>query len=293
MTVKRLGLVVAVFATMILLMAFFERFLIFFPSRYPDGFWDTEAVAHGSGCVVEDRFFEAEDGVGLHGWWIQRVDGGDDDPVLLFFHGNAGNLSHRAGMLFEFANRVPARVFVVGYRGYGRSEGRPSEDGLYLDARAAWRHLTVEGGVAPDRIVIFGKSLGGAVAIDLATGVEPAGLIVESSFTSIPDMAGTHYPVVPKFMIRTRMNSLAKIPTISCPKLFIHSKADRIVPYALGRKLYEAASEPKRFHEVVGAGHNETWLVGGNAYFDALSGFVREAVQGSGHRVQSKRTPEP
>ena len=270
------------FATMILLMALFERSLIFFPTRYPDGFWDTEAVARGSGCVVEDRFFSAEDGVRLHGWWIRRVDGGDDDPVLLFFHGNAGNLSHRAEMLFELATRVPARVFVVGYRGYGRSEGRPSEDGLYRDARAAWRHLTGEGGVPPDRIVIFGKSLGGAVAIDLATEVEPAGLMIESSFSSIPDMAGKHYPFVPKFMIRTRMNSLAKISTISCPKLFIHSKADRVVPYALGRKLYEAAPEPKRFHEILGAGHNETWLVGGNAYFEALSGFVREAVRASG-----------
>ena len=282
MTAKRITLVVAGFATMILLMALFERSLIFFPTRYPDGFWDTEAVARGSGCVIEDRFFSAEDGVRLHGWWIRRVEGGVDDPVLLFFHGNAGNLSHRAELLFEFATRVPAQVFVVGYRGYGRSEGRPSEDGLYLDARAAWRHLAVEDGLPPDRIVIFGKSLGGAVAIDLATEVEPAGLIVESSFTSISDMAGKHYPFVPKFMIRTRMNSLAKIRTISCPKLFIHSKADRVVPYALGRRLFEAAPEPKRFHEVLGAGHNETWLVGGNAYFDKLTEFVPEAVKGKG-----------
>jgi fermentation-respiration switch protein FrsA (DUF1100 family) len=281
MTAKRIAFVFVGFATMILLMALFERSLIFFPTRYPDGFWDTEAVARGSGCVIEDRFFKAEDGVGLHGWWVRRVDGGDDDPVLLFFHGNAGNLSHRAELLFELATRVPARVLMVGYRGYGRSEGRPSEEGLYLDARAAWRHLTVESGLPPDRIVVFGKSLGGAVAVDLATVVEPAGLIVESSFTSVPDMAGKHYPFVPKFMIRTRMNSLAKIRTISCPKLFIHSKADRVVPYALGRKLFEAAPEPKRFHEVLGAGHNETWLVDGNAYFDAMSSFVREAVPAS------------
>ena len=279
MTAKRITFVVAIFATMILLMALFERSLIFFPTRYPDGLWDTEAVASGSGCVVEDRFFSAEDGVRLHGWWIRRVDGGDDDPVLLFFHGNAGNLSHRAELLFELATRVPARVFVVGYRGYGRSDGRPSEDGLYRDGRAAWRHLTGDGGLPPDRIVIFGKSLGGAVAIDLATEVEPAGLIVESSFTSIPDMAGKHYPFVPKFMIRTRMNSLAKITTISCPKLFIHSKADRVVPYARGRKLYEAAPEPKRFHEVAGAGHNETWLVGGEAYFKALITFIAESLE--------------
>jgi fermentation-respiration switch protein FrsA (DUF1100 family) len=278
LVVKRIAIGLAIFATMILLMALFERSLIFFPTRYPDGLWDTDVVAHGAGCIVEDRFFSAEDGVRLHGWWIRRVDGGDDDPALLFFHGNAGNLSHRAELLFEFATRVPARVFVVGYRGYGRSEGRPSEDGLYRDARAAWRHLTGEDGLPSDRIVIFGKSLGGAVAIDLATEVEPAGLIVESSFTSIPDMAGRHYPFVPKFMIRTRMNSLAKIPTISCPKLFIHSKADRVVPYALGRKLYEAAPEPKSFHEVLGAGHNETWLAGGSTYFDAIGEFVAQAI---------------
>jgi fermentation-respiration switch protein FrsA (DUF1100 family) len=293
MTAKRIAFVVVGFATMILLMALFERSLIFFPTRYPDGFWDTEAVARGSGCVIEDRFFSAEDGVRLHGWWIRRVGGGDDDRVLLFFHGNAGNLSHRAELLFELVTRVPARVFMVGYRGYGRSEGRPSEDGLYLDARAAWRHLTVEEGLPPGRIVIFGKSLGGAVAIDLATEVEPAGLIVESSFTSIPAMAGRHYPFVPKFMIRTRMNSLAKIRTISCLKLFIHSKVDRVVPYALGRKLFEAAPEPKRFHEVLGAGHNETWLVGGNTYFDALSRFVGEAEKGAGFRAQEPLDPAP
>lgn len=276
---KRLGLVLAVFVIIILLMAVFERSLIFFPTRYPDGFWDVSAVASGTGCVVEDCFFETDDGVRLHCWLSRLERGGETDPVVLFFHGNAGNLSHRADFILELTTRLPARVLAVGYRGYGRSEGRPSEGGLYADARAAWRFLATEKGVAADRVVVFGKSLGGAVAIDLAMEVSAAGLIVESSFTSVPAMAGKHYPFVPKFLIRTRMDSLAKIPRITVPKLFIHSKADRVVPYALGRELYDAAPEPKTFYEVVGAGHNETALVGGNAYFEALSGFVSGNVR--------------
>lgn len=278
MMVRRFAIALAIFATMILFMALFERSLIFFPTRYPDGMWDTEDAARGSGCVIEDQFFNAGDGTRLHGWWCRRLDARSDDPVLLFFHGNAGNLSHRADLLIELATRTPASVFVVGYRGYGRSEGRPKEAGLYLDARAAWTHLTKENGVGADRVVIFGKSLGGGVAVDLAMEAPAAGLIVESSFTSIPDMAGAHYPFVPRFLVRTQMNSVVKVPFVSMPKLFIHSREDRVVPFRLGRALFEAASQPKRFHEVVGAGHNDTWLVGGNEYFGALSQFITDST---------------
>jgi len=280
MKTRHLAIALGIFATMILLMALFERSLIFFPTRYPDGMWDTEVAARGSGCVIEDHSFTAADGTRLHGWWCRQLDSKPDDPVLLFFHGNAGNLSHRVDLLVELATRTSASVFVVGYRGYGRSEGRPKESGLYLDARAAWTHLTEGSGVGADRIVIFGKSLGGGVAVDLALEAPAAGLIVESSFTSIPDMAGAHYPFVPKFLVRTQMNSVVKVPLISIPKLFIHSQNDRVVPYRLGRELFDAAAEPKRFHEVVGAGHNDTWLVGGEAYFEALSAFIDDSLDG-------------
>jgi fermentation-respiration switch protein FrsA (DUF1100 family) len=265
-------------ATMILLMAMFERSLIFFPTRYPEGLWDTEVAARGSGCTIDDHFFRADDDTKLHGWWCRRADAAVEDPVLLFFHGNAGNLSDRAELLIELATRTPATVFIVGYRGYGRSEGRPTEVGLYMDARAAWKHLTDECGVSADRVVIHGKSLGGAVAVDLATEAPAAGLIVESSFTSIPDMAGAHYPFVPRFLIRTQMDSLAKIPQISIPMLFIHSRQDRVVPFRLGVELFGAAPKPKRFHEVAGADHNNTWLVGGEPYFSALSVFIAEST---------------
>ena len=195
--------------------------------------------------------------------------------MLLLFHGNAGNLSDRAGLMLELARLAEADVFVAGYRGYGRCEGRPSEEGLYADARAAWRWLTTVGRYPPDRIVVFGKSLGGAVAVDLATEVDPAGLIVESSFTSIPEMASKHYPFVPAALIRTRMDSSSKIGGIGCPKLFIHSKADEVVPFEFGQRLYEEAVEPKDFFEIEGAGHNETWLVGGSRYFEAIRRFVQ------------------
>ncbi len=279
MKAKHLIVAIGVFVTMIIVMALFERSLIFFPTRYPDGLWDTEAAARGSGCAIGDHFFAASDDVRLHGWWCRRLDAPPDQPVLLFFHGNAGNLSHRAELLTELANRTPASVFVVGYRGYGRSEGRPSEDGLYTDARAAWSYLTGDRGVDPGRIVIFGKSLGGAVAVDLAVGVPAAGLIVESSFTSMRDMAKTHYPLVPRFLVATRMDSIKKIPAVACPKLFIHSKTDEVVPFRLGRELFDAAGEPKIFHEVEGTRHNETWLFGGESYFDALSDFVDDITR--------------
>ncbi len=259
-------------------MVVFEKSLIFFPSRYPDGFWDTNQLTERIGVMVSDHFFEAEDGTRLHAWLVEPPADAKTRATVLFFHGNAGNLSHRIEFLEQLA-RLPANVFVVGYRGYGRSEGSPSEKGLYQDARAAWQYLTDECGRDQESMVIFGKSLGGAVAVDLATEVHLAGLIVESSFTSVPDMASRHYPIVPKFIIRTKLNSLAKVPEIQCPKLFIHSKSDEIVPFELGWQLYEAASEPKTFYEVVGANHNNTWLVGGDAYFDALHRFIENAVK--------------
>ncbi len=198
-------------------------------------------------------------------------------PVILFFHGNAGNLSDRAGFVLDLA-RLGAEVLIVDYRGYGRSEGRPSEQGLYRDAEAAWRFLTVEKSVSPDCIVILGKSLGGAAAVHLATRVQPAGIVLQSCFTSVPDMATRHYSFVPRFIVRTKMDNLAKMSRVTCPVMVVHSTADEIAPFAMGQELFEAGGEPKTFFEIQGAGHNETIMVGGRAYFEALGGFVREAV---------------
>ncbi len=259
-------------------MVIFEDSLIFFPDPHPSGFWDAEAVARDTGTTVEDCFFEAVDGTRLHGWWCrpEALEGeahATSEMVLLWFHGNAGNLSQRSELMFELAG-IPVQVFIIDYRGYGRSNGRPSEKGVLRDARAAWRFLTEDRAIPPERIVILGKSLGGAVAVDLAAEVTPAGLIVESSFASIPEMAAHHYPFVPKWLIRTRLDSLGKIGNVGCPIMVIHSPDDEIVPYEHGRRLFDAAPKDKRFHEVPGAGHNELWLVGGADYLGAIREFL-------------------
>ncbi|HSO75392.1 MAG TPA: alpha/beta hydrolase, partial [Blastocatellia bacterium] len=275
-------LLVVVVVLLGLIMAF-EDSLIYFPSKYPDGYWDVDNIPSREGEVVpkiEDCNFETSDGVKLHGWYCSphRQSGGALVPVpvemtLLWFHGNAGNISYRYEMIRAFM-RLPVRVFIIDYRGYGKSDGKPSEAGLYLDARAAWDYLVHERHEVPERIIIFGKSLGGAPAVDLATHVDPAGLIVQSSFTSAGDMAAAVLPFLPRAILRTRMDSLGKIASVRCPKLFIHSQADEVVPYDLGRRLFETAHEPKVFHEVMGSPHNSTYLVGGASYVDALRSFI-------------------
>lgn len=267
---------------LLIMVMFFEDKFIYYPAKYPEGDWQIEAFAREGEIVpeIEDSYFQASDGVKLHGWFCspqRKVHGAFERApsvmTLLWFHGNAGNISHRYDMLRALI-KLPAQIFIIDYRGYGKSEGAPSEEGLYLDARAAWDYLTVERGIAPRRIIIFGKSLGGAAAIDLAGKVEAAGLIVQSSFTSAADMASQIMPFIPRALIKTKMDSISKIASIRCAKLFIHSPVDEVVPYELGRRLFEAAPEPKQFYEVKGANHNDTWIVGGKDYFEALRAFV-------------------
>jgi hypothetical protein len=151
---------------------------------------------------------------------------------------------------------------------------------VYRDARAAWDYLVDERGVAPSRIVVMGRSLGGAVAIDLVSRGDavPAGMLIESSFTSVPDMAHKVLPFAPRFLVRTRMDSINKIDKITVPKLFVHGDSDEIIPYKQGRKLFERAVEPKRFYTIKDAGHNDTEYIGGSAYFDQVAQFVRSCV---------------
>jgi fermentation-respiration switch protein FrsA (DUF1100 family) len=197
-------------------------------------------------------------------------------PVLLWFHGNAGHLADRYQIIRQLV-QLPAEVFILDYRGYGRSEGSPSEQGLYMDGQAAWDYLVDDRGIAPQRIVLFGRSLGGAVAVDLAgrPGVRPAGLIVESSFTSVPDMAAAVMPIMPRVLIRTKMDSISKISRIDLPKLIVHSRDDDIIPIGHGRSLFEAAGDPKQFLELRGMSHNDIDLSVGGEYFATMRRFVR------------------
>jgi fermentation-respiration switch protein FrsA (DUF1100 family) len=261
----------------------FEDSFIYFPAKYPAGAWERAEPQAREGRIVArvaDVQLTAADGMRLHGWYgtphIGR--GGALEPLetkatLLFLHGNAGNISHRYEIINDLV-QLPVNVLIIDYRGYGKSEGRPSEQGLYADARAAWDYLTTTRGIPASRILIFGESLGGAVAIDLASKTEACGLIVQSSFTSIADMAAELMPFVPRFMLRTKMDSLSKIASVSCPKLFIHSQADEIIPYRHGRRLFDAANAPKQFYEVKGATHNLMFEIGGAAYYETLRGFI-------------------
>jgi fermentation-respiration switch protein FrsA (DUF1100 family) len=268
----------------------FEGRFIYFPEKYPGGMWEVQGAKAGKGHIVpaiEDASFVSRDGVNLHGWYCTPGRVNDDafsshraEMVLLFFHGNAGNITHRYDMI-QWLMVLPVNVFIIDYRGYGKSRGNPSEKGLYLDAQAAWNYLVSQRRIPPERVILFGESLGGAVAIDLATRVRPTGLIVQSSFTSIPDMAKVIFPFLPRFLVRTKMNSIGKISKVDCPKLFIHSPPDEVVPYKFGRRLFEAATEPKQFYEVPGASHNDTYLVGGQAYLKVLRRFVRSCAQAS------------
>ena len=223
------------------------------------------------GLAYEEVALAAEDGVRLHGWFLpaeERARG-----VLLFFHGNAGNISHRLDSLKIFHD-LGLSVLIFDYRGYGQSEGKVSEAGTYRDAEAAWRHLTEARRVPEDKIVLFGRSLGAAVAAHLATRQSPKALIMESSFTSVPDLAAKYYRIFPvHWLARFRYDARADLGAIACPVLIVHSRDDEIIPASHGRALFEAAQEPKAFLELSG-GHNDGFLVSGRTYTDGLDAFL-------------------
>jgi fermentation-respiration switch protein FrsA (DUF1100 family) len=226
------------------------------------------------GLAYEDVWLKTGDGLRLHAWYLPRPGA---QRVLLFFHGNAGNLSHRRTSL-EIFHRLGLAVLILDYRGYGLSEGRPSEAGLYLDAAAAWDHLIGTRGVAPGDIVIFGRSLGGVVAAHLAAGfpdqARPGGLILESTFSSARDMARAIYPLLSHLaVLRFDFDTVQALATVHCPVLVLHSREDQIVPYALGRKVFTAAHPPKVFQELQGD-HNQGFLISQPGYEQGLAEFL-------------------
>jgi fermentation-respiration switch protein FrsA (DUF1100 family) len=226
------------------------------------------------GLVGEDVYLETEDDVRIHAFWLPR-DG--TDRALLFLHGNAGNASHRlpnaAGLV-----ALGTSVLLLDYRGYGLSDGRPSEDGAYLDARAGHEWLVETAGIPEERIVVFGRSLGGAVAVDLAQGRPVAGVILESTFTSLGDMAGAILGRPLSALVSGRFDSASKIAALRAPLLAFHGDRDEIVPYRLGRKLFDAAPGRKDFETISGAGHNDTVEVGGRPYFERIRRFLDEVA---------------
>lgn len=215
-----------------------------------------------------------QDGVHLVGWVMERPRGADH--WMLIFHGNAGNISSD-GRPEHYARLMALGLNVAAfdYRGYGESGGEPTEAGLYLDADAAYAFLRDSLGVPPDRIVIFGHSLGSAVAVDLAGRVPARGLVLEGAFSSGPDVAQRAYWFVPvRRLMRSRFASAEKIGRVRGPKLFLHARRDEVVPLDLGRRLFAEAGDPKAFVELDG-GHSDAYLADSSRYFGALAAFLR------------------
>ncbi|MFH0947352.1 MAG: alpha/beta hydrolase [Planctomycetota bacterium] len=221
------------------------------------------------GLVHDDLELSLPGGGVLHGWYVHAP---GSRGTLLFCHGNAGNISHRLDSIREFV-RHRLDVLIFDYEGYGRSSGSPGEDELYRDVQIAWDYLTATRGIPEDRIVLFGRSLGGAVAAWMAGRVNAAGLIVESCFTSVPDMARELYPFFTlRSLVRHKLDAREHIRAARCKVLVAHSKDDEIVPYAHGRRMYEAAPDPKWFLEMRG-GHNYGPERTGEAYTQGLGEF--------------------
>jgi fermentation-respiration switch protein FrsA (DUF1100 family) len=250
---------------------FLDRLFVFHPHPWIERDW-----ARVSGLPLQEVWFDSSDGVRLFGWYVEARDA---PGVLLWCHGNAGNIIHRLDNLAELY-RVGISVFLFDYRGYGRSQGIPSEEGLYQDAIAAYGYLAGVRRVRPERLVIFGRSLGAAVAGDLAARRPAAGLILESAFPSVEAVAKAYYSGLPvHWFLSSEFNLVDRLKTLSIPKLFIHGDRDEIIPIELGKQVFASAREPKSFYLVPGADHNDLYQVGGKPYFRRLRQFMDDVVR--------------
>ncbi|MFO7578820.1 alpha/beta hydrolase [Nitrosomonas halophila] len=237
----------------------------------------------GFGLHHETVTLTTADGVNINGWWLPHE---NPRATMLFLHGNAGNISHRLQKL-QIYNRLGLSVLIVDYRGYGLSEGTPTEQGTYLDAEAAWAYLTQVRRIPARDIVLYGESLGGVIAARQASQVAAGALILESTFTSVRDMGKHYYPFLPVNLItRIHYPALEYIQAVASPVLVIHSPADEIVPYEMGRRLFEAASPPKDFLEIKGD-HNGGFLRSGELYTDGLDQFIQKHFDQPPNRLES------
>ena len=248
----------------------FQSHFVYFPLR------EIHSTPRDIGLSYEAVDFESEDGVMLSGWLVPAK---KPRAVLLFCHGNGGNISDRLPFI-EIFHGLDLSVFIFDYRGYGQSRGKPSEMGTYLDAEAAWDYLTIQRSIPGSHILVLGKSLGGAIAARLAMDHGLAGLILQSAFTSVPDMASNLYPVFPtRLLARYGYTTGDYVRRVNCPVLVVHSREDEIVPYSHGRRLYEMAGDPKEFLEIRGD-HNGGAIMSSGIYRAAVGRFVSRIMEG-------------
>lgn len=259
----------ALYALLVALVYVFQGRLLYLPSI---GGRTLQATPDDIGLAFENVRLTTRDGVSLHGWFVPARDA---ERVLLFCHGNAGNISHRLDSIRIFHD-LGLSVFIFDFRGYGQSEGRPTEEGTYRDAEAAWSYL-VEARRFPDqRIIVYGHSLGAAIAAQVARGRRPASLILESPFASVTAVASHHYRFLPvRWLSRFEYASAQYVRDVHVPVLVIHSRQDEIIPVAQGREVFEHANEPKSFLEIIGD-HNAGFLLSGARYTHGLQQFLSE-----------------
>lgn len=234
---------------------------------YPDNL--IEFYPSNINLSYTDEYFKAEDGVLLNGWFIQN---NNAKYTLLFLHGNAGNISHRLDKI-RILRELGFNIFIIDYRGYGKSHGKPSEAGFYLDSLASYNYLIDKLRIPPNQIILYGESLGTAVAVDLASKAEVKAIILEGVFSSGRNFGKMIYPFLPSFVFSNKYDSLGKIKRIGAPKLFIHSINDEILPFELAKKLYDTANEPKELAELTG-GHNTAFLESKEEYVSSIKNFV-------------------
>ncbi len=265
-----LALLATAYAALLVGVFLFQSRLVYFPNMGRE----FSATPQDAGLEYEEVWLTTSDGERLHAWFVPAS---QSRGTLLLFHGNAGNISHRMDYLLMLHRRGYSSI-IFDYRGYGKSSGRPSEQGTYRDAEAAWRYLTVIRKLEPRRIALLGESLGGAVAAWLASRQAPGALVLASVFTSVPDLGAEVYPFLPvRLLSRFEYDTRAYLKNVQAPVLIAHSREDDIIPYRHGQALFAAAREPKAFLEMRG-GHNDSFLFSQEAWVRELGGFLDRYV---------------
>lgn len=258
-------LILIILAGLIAYVRYLESMTVFHPSQ------QLTATPQERGMRFEDIYLRTKDKSLINGWFFKHPRAA---ATILYFHGNAGNIADRLDKVSALYH-LGVNVFIIDYRGYGKSKGKPSEHGIYEDALTAYNYLLTRGDIVQNKIAAYGASLGGAVAVDLASKKPLAGLIIDSSFSSAADMGKSLYPWLPAFLMQTKMDSARKIKTVAIPKLFFHSAEDRVVPIRLGQKLYEAALPPKIFLKING-GHNDNHTVSEEIWIKGIREFLKD-----------------
>ncbi|MCK4250589.1 alpha/beta hydrolase [candidate division WOR-3 bacterium] len=265
-------IIICIYIGFATILFFTQSKYIYYPN-YPSRIIDNTPTVIG--LEYEDISFKTVDNIILNGWFIPVKNA---RGTLLFCHGNAGNISHRLESIQLFY-QLKLNTFIFDYRGYGQSEGSPTEKGTYYDVEAAWKYLVQKKEKEPSEIIVFGRSLGGSIAAWLAHKHTPRTLIIESTFTSVPDLAANIYPYFPvRLLSRFKYNTTEYLKQVDCPILIMHSCDDEIVPLSHGRQLYKIAKEPKEFLEIMGT-HNRRIIESKRRYENCLDSFISRYLE--------------